>query len=422
MQLGPWDFAFFYSLPFWGAVVLAAMAYRLAGARARARDWVLLAASNLMLLALPRFGPGQLATVWALGLGSYAVARALSGPRAVRGPARRRGVVVLGVVGTLAFLAFFKYRWVQEVVAGGHGTAPTAPADLLTLLGVSYISFKVISVLVDSYNESVTDLDPLTYLNYVLFFPAFISGPINRYGQFSSQVRSSGQGRLGSDLRLGAERIVHGLFKKLVLVQLVYPYILTNQPLSPEASSFLGFVGSLYAYALYAYLDFSAYTDLAIGAARLMGIELPENFDWPFRQKNIREFWSHWHMSLTNWLVDYVYWPLVRKLRNVPYFRSRPVTLSIVGMNVTFVACGMWHGEAFHYVLWGAYQGIGISIAQIYQRQKKRLRSPRLQRYFASKYSHAAGAVLTANYFAFGGALFVLDLGQLRTVLSAFFR
>jgi len=178
----------------------------------------------------------------------------------------------------------------------------------------------------------------------------------------------------------------------------------------------------LYAYAFYFYFDFAGYTDMAIGAARLMGIELPENFNRPFLQRNIRELWSGWHMSLTNWLVDYIYWPLVRKLRNREYFQARPMILSILAMNATFIACGAWHGEALHFIVWGVYHGMGISLLMVYQRRKRTIRVPAVQRYFRSRASRVAGTVATFHFFALGLALFVLDLDQLRELVGALLR
>jgi D-alanyl-lipoteichoic acid acyltransferase DltB (MBOAT superfamily) len=109
----------------------------------------------------------------------------------------------------------------------------------------------------------------------------------------------------------------------------------------------------------------------------------------------------------------------VRKLRNLEFFRPRPVLLSVVGMNLTFLACGVWHGEAAHFILWGAYHGLGISVVNVYQRQKRRIRSAPLQRWFQSRASRVVGMVGTFNFFAAGLALFVLDTAQLRAVLSA---
>jgi alginate O-acetyltransferase complex protein AlgI len=170
----------------------------------------------------------------------------------------------------------------------------------------------------------------------------------------------------------------------------------------------------LYAYAFYFYFDFSGYSDLAIGSAQLMGIQLPENFNHPFLKRNIRELWTNWHMSLTGWLVDHIYWPLVRKMRGVQYFRERPVLLSNAGMIITFLACGMWHGEAVNFLLWGAYHGLGISVLTIYQRQKRKVESSFLQQYFRSRLSSAVGTFFTFNFFAIGLTLFILDMKNLR--------
>jgi D-alanyl-lipoteichoic acid acyltransferase DltB (MBOAT superfamily) len=152
---------------------------------------------------------------------------------------------------------------------------------------------------------------------------------------------------------------------------------------------------------------------LAIGCARVLGVELPENFNSPFLKRNIRELWTNWHMSLTSWLVDYIYWPIVRRFRSLEVFRNHPVLLSNVGMIITFIACGMWHGETANFILWGAYHGVGISALTIYQRKKKAVKSPLVWKYFRSRVSTAAGTFLTFNYFAIGLVLFVLDLEKL---------
>jgi alginate O-acetyltransferase complex protein AlgI len=419
-----WSFEFYYSAPFWVALALVAVIYRLLGSSARARGAILLVSSSALLLALPRFGPVDLLLVWLISGVTFAVARQLCTSPS-QPASRRRWLVLAGVLAALAFLCFFKYRAIQDLLLPGRREAGHAAGPLagyLVLLGVSYFTFKAVHVIVESYKGSIKAVDGLTFLNYMTFFPAFISGPIHRYPEFEGQLVADRPGALKGDLATGGERIIHGLFKKFVLVPIVLPYILAapGRPLS--ALTPVEAVLGLYAYALYFYFDFSAYSDLAIGGARLIGLTLPENFNYPFLQKNIRDLWSNWHMSLTSWLIDYVYWPVVRKLRNLEYFRPRPVLLSVVGMNVTFIACGIWHGEAAHFLLWGAYHGLGISIVNVYQRQKKRIRSAPLQRYFQSRASRVVGAIGTFNFFAAGLALFALDLGQLRTLLVAVFR
>ena len=156
---------------------------------------------------------------------------------------------------------------------------------------------------------------------------------------------------------------------------------------------FLDAMLGLYAYAFYFYFDFAGYSDLAIGCARLTGIELPENFNNPFLKRNIRELWANWHMSLTTWLVDYIYWPLVRKFRGLEYFRRHPVLLSNLGMIITFIACGMWHGDTTHFILWGAYHGLGIAALTIYQREKRKVRSPCPAKVLQDEIEHGHGAL-----------------------------
>ncbi len=420
-----WSFDYFSSIGFWGALVVVALLARASGRSTVLRNAVLLAASNALLLAIPGFRPLDLALVWLVSAVAFASARVLSAGGA-SSPARRRAAASVGVIAVLAFLAFFKYHALQDLVFGsGRALEPAAPrgaTEYLVLVGASYFSFKAIHVVVEAFKGTLTRLEPLAFFNYMTFFPAFISGPINRYAEFAGQMGSERRGVLGQDLRAGGERIVHGLFKKLVLVPIVAPYALSSFARPLAHLSLLDVTIGLYAQAVYFFLDFSGYTDLAIGGARVIGVQLPENFNRPFFQKNIRDLWTNWHMTLTSWLVDYVYWPVVRRLRNLEYFRTRPVLLSIVGMNVTFLGCGIWHGEAPHFVLWGAYHGLGISALNVYQRQKKRIRHPWAQRWFASPYSHWLGAFATFNFFAAGLALFVLDGDSLRALLASVLR
>lgn len=419
-----WGFNFYYSVPFWVSAILIALAGRFLSRYLTGRRLFLAVTSALMLLAIPGFGLSALGLVIALalvsyGFGAWLLITAPSGP-----DIRRKLAAGIGIAAVLAFLAFFKYRFIQGLFLPVASTGQASPTDMIRMIGVSYFSFRMIHFLAECYRKKIQNLAPVAYINYIIFFPAFISGPIHRYNDFASQICSPPPNKLSADLRAGGERIVHGLFKKLVLAQLLYPHILTVQPDVLSGIGFFDAALGLYAYALYFYFDFAGYSDLAIGCARLIGIVLPENFDNPFLKRNIRELWTNWHMTLTSWLVDYIYWPIVRKFRNFNYFRRHPVSLSNLGMIITFVACGMWHGETVNFILWGAYHGVGISCLTIYQRGKRKIRSPNLQRYFRSRASIVLGTFLTFNYFAFGLSMFVLDMDKLKvlggSILSGF--
>lgn len=413
-------FAFFSSFPFWALLGLAVLAIR---ALDRVPVWrrpAFTVISAFMVLCIPGFTPVHLAILVALTVATFAVGCSLGRERQTRSKSVRRALATTGILGVLAFLAFFKYGFLQALVLGGRPGGSAAHRAFF-MIGVSYFSFKMIHFIVESYKGKIDRASFPTYLAYVLFFPSFISGPINRYGAFAPALEGPVSTAIRADLRAGAERIVHGLFKKLVLVPLVHPYILSNQAQAISGSSAGAVLLGLYAYALYFYFDFAGYSDLAIGSARLMGVPLPENFDSPFLKRNIRELWTNWHMSLTSWLVDYIYWPLVRKMRDSATMREHPVLLSNIGMIVTFIACGMWHGETPNFLIWGAYHGLGISVLTIYQRSKRKVRNPVIQKWFRSRLSFAAGAFLTFQFFAVGLAFFVLDMEGLRALFTAVF-
>jgi D-alanyl-lipoteichoic acid acyltransferase DltB (MBOAT superfamily) len=124
---------------------------------------------------------------------------------------------------------------------------------------------------------------------------------------------------------------------------------------------------------------------------------------------------------LTSWLVDYIYWPIVRIGRNVAYFRFRPVLLSNLGMVITFIVCGAWHGETPNFIIWGAYHGLGISAMTIYQREKRKVRNGLAQRYFRSKLSQLIGVFFTFNYFVVGLVFFLYDFDKLKLLISKLF-
>jgi alginate O-acetyltransferase complex protein AlgI len=371
-----------------------------------------------MILSIPGFTPLNLACLLIMCAFSYSVGYVLDRRSSVMSAPLRRLTAIFGIIAVLGFLAFYKYRFVQSLLLGNSSTDGNPAPRIVFMIGVSYFSFKMMHFIIESYRRKIERASFLSYLTYILFFLSFISGPINRFNHFAQQVNDNSATNFRHDLIAGGERIIHGLFKKFVLVQIVHPYVLVNNTQGLTNLSLGSALLGLYAYALYFYFDFSGYSDLAIGSARVLGIQLPENFNNPFLKKNIRELWTNWHMSLTGWLVDYIYWPLVRKMRDAEHFRERPVLLSNVGMIITFVACGMWHGEAPNFLIWGAYHGLGISVLTIYQRQKRKFQNPLLQRYYRSKMSTIIGTFFTFNFFAVGLAFFVLDLKNLKTLLE----
>jgi len=412
---------FFSDLPFWGYFIITVILIRSVSGHSRVRDFLLLAVNLLMLMALPRFDTTELTIYCGLAVFTYVVGYILLGDF-VKNHTGRVSLGAMGIIAVILALAFFKYRIVQEVVIRDFsGSDRGGVAKFVFLIGISYASFKAIHFIIESYKKNIQNLRFIEFLNYLMFFPSFVSGPISRYNDFYENSASAKGSRLRDDLLPGVKRIFHGLFKKFVITVILFPHTLIHPKTPPVSELALWQVlMGLYAYALYFYFDFSGYTDLAIGTARLLGFKLPENFNLPLLKKNIQKFWANWHMSLTGWLTDYVYWPLVRRLRNYEMLRKYPLLISNTAIVLTFFLCGAWHGEGVNFILWGMYHGVGIVIVNLYQKWKRQVRHPLALKYYSSFLSHCIGVALTFNYFAIG-LMFLFDAQDIASVFGRLF-
>ncbi len=409
---------FYVGLPFWGCFAAVVLVYRLTPPGGALKEWILLACSLSMLLTLPRFTFSMLAVYFALCGMTYGCARLLLKEGALVRPAGRRVVAAGGLALIVLVLASYKYGFVRQFVLG---SLSLSGAHLVFLIGISYSSFRAMHFIIEAYKKEIKSPGFLVFLNYMFFFPAFVSGPIHRYNHYCANSAVARNMPWRSDLAAGLERIVHGLFKKWVLTVILFPYTLKNMGIPIQDMAVWQVVAGLYAFALYLYFDFSGYTDLAIGGARIMGFILPENFNRPFLKQNIQQLWANFHMSLTGWLTDYIYWPLARKLRDRDFFRKHPIFLSNLAMVITFMVCGLWHGNTVSFLFWGLYQGLGLSTVNVYQKWKRKVRNPRLRRYFSSPWSYAGGVVLSFNFYAAGLLLFVLNASELKLLFSRCF-
>ncbi len=406
---------FYMSLPFWAAFTLVALAFRLAPEKRLLKQVLMLVFSIGMLLMLPRFTWPILVVFTGLCATSYAFGAVLNDNKPA-GVMQRKLLAGTGVVAVVCLLGFFKYRFIQEAILAPRPDTGVQGSDFIFLIGISYSSFKAIHFIIDGYKKGIKGGTFLDFLNFMFFFPSFISGPINRFNHFQENSALKKSASLREDLAPGLERIIHGLFKKTVLTTILFPYTLTQLGAIQELTQGQIVLG-LYAFAFYSYLDFSGYTDLAIGSARLMGFTLPENFDLPFLKRNIQQLWANWHISLSSWLTDYIYWPLVRKMRKSNALRTHPLLISNLAIIVTFLVCGLWHGEGMNFILWGVYQGVGIAVVNVYQNWKRKVRDPNALKYFRSSFSQGVGVFFTFNFFAVGLMAFALDANQIGIVI-----
>jgi alginate O-acetyltransferase complex protein AlgI len=275
-------------------------------------------------------------------------------------------------------------------------------------VGMSYMALRAISLAEDAANGKVRTLTFCQFIAYLFFVPAFLAGPIDRYPRFAGDLEKKFTLTSESTLR-AVMRILWGGFKKVVVVGLLSYWALSADlsklPVSPRKLWI-----ALYAYSWLLYIDFSAYSDLAIGTGRLFGITLPENFRWPYLRRNIIEFWNHWHASLSSWLRDYLFFPVGQRLLRTGGEVLHPLIIAGATYLFTMAFCGVWHGFAGHFLVWGLYHGCGLWICRAWKVWAARLIAPRYLEYWnQSPLGYCVSAGINFHFVTFGWLFFVFD-------------
>lgn len=325
--------------------------------------------------------------------------------------------LAFGVIGLLAIFIVLKSPWLTrqffEITASLRGRPfDVDPAKTLSIawLGYSYVAFRLLHTLRDRQSGVLPTVTLDEFVAYVIFFPSITAGPIDRLEHFVQDLRTP-QPLTNEDWLYAGQRLTVGLFKKFVLADGLAWLSITDALVGQTRSG--GWLWLfLYAYTLRIYLDFSGYTDIAIGTARLMGIRLPENFAAPFLKSNLTQFWNSWHMTLTQWFRSYFFNPFTRLLRTGR--RSLPTWLIILLTQITTMALiGLWHGITWNFLLWGLWHGLGLFVQNRWS-DFVRTRFPNLGATDVSrKLLPVLGVFLTFNYFALGLVFFALSTPQL---------
>jgi alginate O-acetyltransferase complex protein AlgI len=267
--------------------------------------------------------------------------------------AARRHLLVFGVLCDLAALAYFKYAGFFAGIVDALSGRQIGFAQIALPLGISFFTFTQIAFLVDSYRDEPSRPDFLSYLLFVTFFPHLIAGPIYHHKEMLPQfARLAAYRFYAQDLVVGATIFAFGLFKKTVFADSIAPYadhVYAAAANGATPGAIEAWCGTL-AFALQIYFDFSGYSDMAIGLARLFGIALPLNFASPYKSRSIVEFWRRWHMSLSRFLRDYLYIPLGGSRHGE--YRTQ------INLGITMVLGGLWHGANWTFVAWGAAHGV----------------------------------------------------------------
>jgi alginate O-acetyltransferase complex protein AlgI len=355
---------------------------------------------------------------WLLILGEALLVYLLG--RAMRRPRVALPAFALGLAGTVGALAYFKYsRLLGPILGqalGSHaGSLPTFQ-DIAVPLAISFFTFEFIHYVVDIRRGTIERHSVGDFLAFAMFAPTMVAGPIKRFQQFSPQVGSARAS--ATDVSAGITRIVTGLAKKIVLADSLALWLnpLGSNGALDQASKFQ-IVSALVAYSLHIYFDFSGYSDIAIGSARLFGISVPENFAWPYLRSSIQSFWRHWHMSLTRWVTDYVYIPLGGNRRGL--------VLTCINLMLAFTIVGIWHGAAWHFAAWGAFNGLLLVLHRLWTelgRKPLLAALPALSTGATGRLVHytgsAAGGLLTFSLVTLGWGLFVMPYDQFLHMLG----
>lgn len=282
---------------------------------------------------------------------------------------RKKLLLTTGLIGLVANLVAFKYTsFLNETfrsMFGWFGAAYDVPVlNIILPLGISFYSFVLIGYLIDIYRGEEPEKNWLIFGVFVFFFPKMIAGPIERTTSLLPQLREKLPGFQYAMVTAGLSLMLWGIFKKVVVADRIAPFV-DKVYNSPEAFTGVSHIFATWLYAFQLYCDFSGYTDIALGAALVFGIRLLPNFNRPYFAVSIQDFWKRWHISLTNWLNDYIYTPIMKSR----FTGLKMYNLILLAMMITFVVSGFWHGAAWTYVVWGALHGSYIVISLLAQKR-----------------------------------------------------
>lgn len=284
----------------------------------------------------------------------------------------RKLVVAMSFISNLGILVFYKYfdfllENVNAILSKVDGQLVSNPFDIILPVGISFYTFQALSYTMDVYRGEVeAEKNPLRYALFVSFFPQLVAGPIERSKNLLNQVKKIEEIKLWNYNRVvnGLIQMIWGLFQKMVIadrISIFVDSVYQNLHAVGTTETVFAAVG----FSIQIYCDFAAYSTIAIGAARVMGFELMENFDTPYFATSIKDFWRRWHISLSSWFRDYLYIPLGgnRKGKCRKYLNTM----------VTFLVSGLWHGASWNYVIWGGMHGIYQVIGEILAPVRKKI-------------------------------------------------
>lgn len=400
------------SLWFLGLATVLAFGYRMVAARigASGRALALSAISLVFLwkfLSLTEHGgwfAAWLAVVIVLASLTHRVAKP------------NRGRVLLAAVAVIvAVMMVFRYPNYTASLVGEH--PPLRELALAGWLGLSYASFRAVDMLITLRSGRATGFTPAMGLAYLLYFPPAIAGPINRFAPFAQDVEAGPAPLDRERLRAVCFRLAAGTVKLVVLSRLAWYWSIPSLPEDLTGVERWQVVLGVYAYFAYIYFEFAGYSDLVIVVSQLFGVRIPENFRFPLVAVSIQDFWNRWHISLSQWCRDHVFYPLARTLAvRVP---SLPPALgAMASIFVTFLFIGTWHGDSLNWVLYGLYHGTGLCLWMAWRQGMRRVAPVLQDRLDAAPAARIFAIILTASFVSWG-LLLTFETSRARQILAA---
>lgn len=281
----------------------------------------------------------------------------------------RSGTLLAGLIAALGFaFAYLKQYTLLEGL--------THPEGLFFSVGLSYILFRILQILIDVHGQALREAIPFVrYLNFLFFFLTFVSGPIQRYQDFKAQEDRSADAQPTADaIQSAFNRILTGYIKVVVIAGLLH-HLHVTYGYGFAASALHGkvvpaaawYATAVLIFTLYLYINFSGYMDIVIGIGELMGFDLPENFNRPFLSENFLDFWSRWHMTLSEWFRIYLFNPLLKSMMKRWDHPAASPYLGVIAFFITFFVMGLWHGTTWMFLFYGFFLGFGVSFNKLYQ-------------------------------------------------------
>lgn len=277
--------------------------------------------------------------------------------------------------------------------------SPLTSFGAIGFIGISYLNFRTIQMVIEIYDGAIKEVKISTMLYFVLFFPTLSSGPIDRSRRFEKDLEKKihKEEYIDDYLIPGIKKIFMGVGYKFVIAFLVNTYWMSK---IPSEINFVNAMSYMYAYSLYLFFDFGGYSLFAVGTSYIFGIKASDNFDKPFLSKDMKEFWTRWHISLSRWFGDYIFSRFVIASMRKKRFKKR-ATASHVAQMITMITMGFWHGLTWFYIVYGIYQGVVLVLTDMYQKKSKFYKQHKKDKWF-----EIVQIVITFHIACFGLLIF----------------